>query len=164
MLTALACAVASPALYEAARTLLETLGHSLFPMFVSLPEPLFACWPVAPGAALGAAWIAHRLGETANDRLVVKGIGLGMLAGLANVPLSVLFALTVFQLQSGWRYGYQCLLEEWGRSLLAMTLWGAPIALPLGALFGTALALAERKARTTRELQRPKNSRCSRCI
>ena len=151
LLTAVVCAATSPLLYEATRTLLDRLGYPVFVFFTGQPETVTEAWPVAAGAALSGLWVAYSLATTSENKLLSHGIARGALAGLLNIPFSVLLALTVFHLRWGWRYGYGCLLDEWYRSVLQQIAFAAPVALPLGVLYGVAIALVEQRRRWTKE-------------
>lgn len=137
-------AAVAPLVYYAVRMQASALGYEMFPMWVSLPDTFDLLWIVAPGAALGAAFLAFTLGPYRKGTLVSRlgaGVVLGGVLGWANVPLSVLLALNLYSARPDAIRGFSELTAVWLQSIPAMLALAFPVAVPVGCVLGFLVAI-----------------------
>ena len=150
LLRALGLGLVAPALYFLFRIGGWYLGYSIFPRSAwTLPASCFHHWPVVPGTIFLAYHLAAYLKGVATEKLALRAALLGMIAGLVNISLSVLFAFSPHVLvRENLQLDIIDLLQSWALDIPMMIKFGAPIALPLGLFFGLSLAWMEKRGRT----------------
>ena len=154
LLKSLCLGLVAPALYFLVRSTGESLGYSMYPMFVSLPNTFAHLWPVVPGTIFLAYHLAAYLEQVTSTKLVKRAALMGMGAGLVNTSLSVLLALIAYAMGHVSPSAYSELLQVWASSIPTFMLRGAPIALTLGLFFGLSLAWLEIRGRNSLECTR----------